>query len=177
MSSKTPKESEKKTKSALSPPLLIILSLGILLFSFWFFGQLYETLKKDNIATESQSDLLCLKISPEEQECRSLLYVADSPQERSKGLSGRSSLPDDRGMVFIFDKPDELCFWMKDTLIPLDMIWLDEAKKVTKVEANVQPSSYPDSFCSLEPKDKYVIELNAGKAQEFGIKTGQTLSF
>lgn len=177
MSSKTPKESAKKTKSGLKTPLLIVLAFGVLIFSFWVISQFYQTLRKENTTSAPQTDLLCLKTPPESSDCEALLYVADTPQERSKGLSGRESLPDDRGMVFIFDAPDEQCFWMKDTLIPLDMIWLDDSKTITKIEPNVQPSSYPDSFCSDKPEDKYVIELNAGKATELLLAVGRQISF
>jgi len=177
MLSRTPKANAKKTKSGLKFSLLIVLIIGLTLFTYWTLGQLYATFKRENTAVLPHSDMLCLKLNSQDAECASLLYIADSPEERSKGLSGRASLKAQRGMVFIFESPSEQCFWMKDTLIPLDMIWLDESRNVTKIQANVQPSSYPSSFCSDKPADKYVIELNAGEAEALGINVGQTLSF
>lgn len=177
MSNKTPKVSAKKTKSALKPSLLILLVLGLAVFTFWLVLQFVRTLNREVPPSSQVTDMLCLKLQAEDSECSTLLYVADTQEEQTKGLSGRSSLPEDRGMAFIFDTPGQQCFWMKDTLIPLDMIWLDGARRVTKIEATVQPSSYPTSFCSAKPFDQYVIELNAGKAEQLGIKVGQSLSF
>jgi len=60
------------------------------------------------------------------------LYVelADTPEKRAQGLSGKKELNHDRGILFVFDKSDAYSFWMKDMNFPIDIIWLDEAKKV-----------------------------------------------
>ena len=103
------------------------------------------------------------------------LEKATTDAAREKGLGGRESLPADRGMLFVFDTPGSWCFWMKDTRMPLDMIWLDEGKKVLHVESGVAPSTYPDKeFCG-KPGAKYVIELNSGEAAHSGITTGKVL--
>jgi len=101
---------------------------------------------------------------------------AVTQQQQEKGLSYRQSLSKNQAMLFIFDKPDVECFWMKDMNFPLDMIWLNADKQVVHIEHDVQPSSYPNSFCPDTPA-KYVIEVNAGTTTSVGLKTGDQVSF
>ncbi len=103
--------------------------------------------------------------------------VADEPEERAKGLSDREYLDKNEGMLFVFDQTStENCFWMKDTLIPLDMIWLDENKIVVTVEQNITPDTFPTSFCPEQPA-AFGLEINAGRAQELDISPGSELRF
>lgn len=104
------------------------------------------------------------------------LEVAKTEKQREKGLSGRDSLPQDWGMLFVFDHPSKYCFWMKDTRIPLDMIWLNQQKRVFYIQQDVQPNSYPASFCP-DQAASYVIELNAGQAAKLNISLAAQLSF
>lgn len=104
------------------------------------------------------------------------LAVASTEQSRELGLGDRTSLPSDDGMLFVFDQVQPECFWMKDMHFSLDMIWLGANKQVVHVEHNVSPSTYPNSFCPEEPV-KYVIELNAGMADNAGIHDGESLDF
>jgi uncharacterized membrane protein (UPF0127 family) len=147
------------------------------LFGIWLYNQAQGTVEHNLPSGPEAAGLRCLKIDAQSKDCSAVLEVADTSAERAKGLSGREKLSKGRGMVFIFQEPGTQCFWMKDTLIPLDMIWLDKDKKVTKTQENVLPATYPDQFCSIEPKDQYVIELNSGDVKKLEIKTGQTLSF
>ncbi len=105
------------------------------------------------------------------------LEVAYTAADQAKGLSGRAVLPSDQGMLFAFPGDAVRCFWMKDTHIMLDMIWLDSTRKVLYIEPNVEPSSYPQTFCAGNRPARYVIELNANAAQSYGVKTGDRLSF
>jgi uncharacterized membrane protein (UPF0127 family) len=77
-------------------------------------------------------------------------------------------------MLFVFDTEGEQCMWMKDTLIPLDMIWLDSSKKVIKIAENVSPETYPKAFCPPSPA-MYVIELNSGGVAKNQIQVGDTV--
>jgi uncharacterized membrane protein (UPF0127 family) len=104
------------------------------------------------------------------------LVVADSSAEQEKGLGGRRSLPQDQGMLFAFTGEDVRCFWMKDTHIPLDMIWLNSQKRILHIEPSVQPNTYPRNFCPKAPA-RYVIELNAGEAARAHLTAGETLTF
>lgn len=106
---------------------------------------------------------------------RYALEVASSSESRQKGLGGRTEMATNKGMLFVFDEPGRYCFWMKDTLIPLDLIWLDRDYRVVHTEENVQPETYPSEEFCYEGQAKYVIELNAGEVKKAGIKTGATL--
>ena len=103
--------------------------------------------------------------------------VADTAESRRIGLSNRESLYSNAGMLFVFDETlSTNCFWMKDTLIPLDMVWLDDEKRVVTITENVTPETYPDSFCPDEPA-KYGLEINAFRADELRIEDGVELRF
>jgi uncharacterized membrane protein (UPF0127 family) len=105
------------------------------------------------------------------------LQTADTPRQRSKGLSGKPTLPADSGMLFIYPNSGvNRCYWMKDMQFPVDIIWTDSLKKVVHLEHDVQPDDYPTSYCS-SVSSQYVIELNAGETARQGIVAGQNLSF
>jgi uncharacterized membrane protein (UPF0127 family) len=103
--------------------------------------------------------------------------AADDPT-RQQGLMFRDNLPGDRGMIFLFRRAGEYPFWMKNTLIPLDMIWLDDQKRIVHVAHDVPPCkadpcpNYPPSAVA-----SYVLELAGGVAARHGLANGQTLRF
>jgi len=103
--------------------------------------------------------------------------VADD-DTRQQGLMYRDVLPPDRGMIFMFTKIGNYPFWMKNTLIPLDMIWIDDQKKIAHVAPNVPPCK-ADPCPSVPPNAdaRYVLELAAGVAARHGLANGQTLRF
>lgn len=102
------------------------------------------------------------------------LEIADTDTSQKTGLSGREELPEDNGMLFVFPKQERRCFWMKRMLFPLDIVWLDGNKRVVMVEGRISPATYPQAFCA---EAMYVIELNAGQAENAGINKGQVLNF
>lgn len=106
------------------------------------------------------------------------IEIADSQGERNKGLMFRNSLEKNRGMLFIFPEEDRHSFWMKNVLIPLDIVWMGEDMKVLAISKNIQPCD--DSSCSgiqTDKETKYVLEINAGMAEEAGIKEGDKMIF
>lgn len=122
-------------------------------------------------APEPAQSTSCLNINDKCIE----LEKADTNQDRIKGLSGRPSLTPGAGMLFVFDQAEEQCMWMKDMHFSIDMVWLDESKVIQKIEQNVSPETYPQSFCQAD--SLYVIEFNAGDAEKLGLQVGQKLSF
>ncbi|MGB4759371.1 MAG: DUF192 domain-containing protein [Candidatus Saccharimonadales bacterium] len=91
---------------------------------------------------------------------------------RNRGLGGHASLGSNEAMVFDFsDGANGQCFWMKDMMFSIDIVWLDENNQVAKIADNVSPATYPKSFCA-EQNPKYVIELAAGRASELGLQVG-----
>ncbi len=105
------------------------------------------------------------------------LLIADTPLLRQRGLSGRSELDENTGMLFLFDSAkSQNCFWMKDMNFAIDMIWLDSDKNVVSVEQNVTPETFPSSFCPEVPA-LYGLEVNSGIADELKISNGVKLNF
>ncbi len=98
------------------------------------------------------------------------IEMAVTPQERALGLMFRESLPQRSGMLFIFDPPQPVAFWMKNTLIPLDIIFVDRTGTVTGVHANAQPGD----LTPIEGGDSVfaVLEINAGLAASYLITPG-----
>src|SRR5512137_3197096 len=98
--------------------------------------------------------------------------LADTPAKRERGLMFRKELPDGQGMLFLFDEEEEHTFWMKDTLIPLDMIFVDGAGKVTDIVANARP-------LTLEPRTggpaKMVLEVPGGWARAHDVRVGDRM--
>lgn len=110
-----------------------------------------------------------------------VLSIADTPGERQRGLQGRAHLAETEGMMFVFDEAGQYTFWMKDTLIPLDMVWVREGIVIdTTLNAQAPVLGTPDEqlprFTSAEPADS-VIELAAGAVERFGIEIGDTVFF
>ena len=102
--------------------------------------------------------------------------LADTQDKRALGLMFRDSMPDDHGMLFVFPGETRRSFWMKNTRIPLDIFYFDSNLTLVSVAENTPPCRSPE--CPTYPSDgpaKYVLELNAGKAAELGVKTGDVL--
>jgi len=101
---------------------------------------------------------------------RFVVEVARTPEEQATGLMNRTSLAPDRGMVFPFDPPRDASFWMKNTLIPLDIIFVRGDGSIANIEANTVPLSL-DPVMSAGPV-RAVLEIAGGRAGELGIKAG-----
>jgi uncharacterized protein len=103
------------------------------------------------------------------------VQVAKTPEDRERGLMGVTRLPAHNGMLFIFEQDAPVAFWMKNTLIPLDMVFIGQDGVVRRVYANVPvvARTLPDSQIPLEQGTaKYVIELPAGEAVKDGLRQG-----
>jgi uncharacterized protein len=96
--------------------------------------------------------------------------LAKTPQERAKGLMYRQYLPAESGMLFVFDKPQELAFWMHNTYIPLDMIFIRSDATVLGVIENTKPLN--DQSLSVPGLSQYVLEVNAFFTRTHGIAAG-----
>jgi uncharacterized membrane protein (UPF0127 family) len=102
--------------------------------------------------------------------------VVQSDQDKEQGLSGRSCIREDQGMLFVFKESDKYDFWMKDMKFAIDIIWLNESKQAVKVEPNITPATYPKTFVNERPA-MYVLELRATRAQQLNIVEGSQLQF
>jgi uncharacterized membrane protein (UPF0127 family) len=91
------------------------------------------------------------------------------------GLMFRKSMDDAKGMLFIFDKSEEHSFWMKNTVMSLDIIFINENKEIVKIHKNTKPFS-TESLPSIKPS-MYVVEVQAGFTDKYGIKEGDKIDF
>lgn len=106
------------------------------------------------------------------------LEIAKTEAKREKGLMYRNSMKKDHGMLFIFDKPEVVNFWMKHTHIALDMVFIGEDFKIVHIEKHTEPCPETALNCPLYSSEfpvKYVLEIDADLAREYGIMDGQSV--
>jgi uncharacterized membrane protein (UPF0127 family) len=106
--------------------------------------------------------------------------IANTARKRAEGLMYREHLDKDRGMLFTFDQAQPWTFWMKNTKIPLDIIWMNEKKQIVHIESNVPICTRTDDGCrQYQPNEPalYVLELGGGMAEHFKLQKGATLRF
>lgn len=106
---------------------------------------------------------------------RFTVEVARSVEQQQMGMMNRNSLAPDRGMIFPYDPPQPVAFWMKDTLISLDLIYVAPGGKILRIEANAVPLSL-DQLPSGGPIEA-VLELAGGRSAELGLKPGDQVSW
>jgi len=107
--------------------------------------------------------------------------IADTQDERRKGLSNRESLPLENGMLFVFEKSGKYSIWMKNMEFAIDIIWIDKNKKIVDIAQNVSPEpKKKDSDLAIytpSSEAKYVLEINAGLVSLNNIQTGDVVEF
>ena len=105
--------------------------------------------------------------------------IADSDDERAQGLMYRDKMADGSGMLFIHDNQEPQAYWMKNTKIPLDILYFDDARKLVSQQRGVPPCSLGNA-CPSYPSNapaRYVLELNAGEAERLSLQDGAELTF
>lgn len=155
--------SSRKRLAILVGVLLILIAGG----AFWHF---YTS----KVATQTNSGLpkAVLKING----ISLVVEVAQTKAEHEKGLSGRTSLSPDSGMLFIFPEPGIYGFWMPDMHFAIDILWLDSNLRVVYIKKNATPDSYPTVF-TPDTNAKFVLEVVSGFTDQHSIKVGDTAVF
>ena len=97
--------------------------------------------------------------------------IADTPEERQTGLMGRTALAEDAGMLFVFDEEQTLSFWMRDTLIPLSIAFMDAEGRIVDIQDMKALDDRPPHYTSAEPA-RYALEVNVGFFEERGVEVG-----
>ena len=104
------------------------------------------------------------------------IEIMQSPEERALGLMYRQKISEDQGMLFIFDQPLKVNFWMKNVQFSIDMIFIDETNTIVHIEKNVPPCHKdPCPTYSSISEVKYVVEVVSGFCDKFNVKTNQTI--
>jgi uncharacterized protein len=151
-----------------------LISTGILNFSKNSSEPITENSKDNSAVAEPQfkkeGELTFLK-----NQQKLTIEIADNEAETTQGLMYRRSMPDSCGMVFIMPDYEPQKFWMKNTYIPLDIIFLDESKKIVTIQANTTPFS--EAGVESYDKAKFVLEVNAGYCKRKGIEKGDVVKW
>jgi hypothetical protein len=102
--------------------------------------------------------------------------LATTPEAQTQGLSGRKSLAEDAGMLFIFPESGKYFFWMKDMNFPIDMIWLGADQKIIYLKKNALPKLFPETY-GPDIASKYVLEVSANFCEKNNLKVGDGVEF
>jgi uncharacterized protein len=103
------------------------------------------------------------------------IEVAKTPEAQEQGLMYRKHMPESAGMLFVFNVSEPLTFWMRNTIIPLDIIFADSTKRIVTIARNTVP--YSDSQIPSGKAAKYVVEMNAGFAAKYKVNEGDFIDF
>lgn len=165
-----------------NPLFAKILLIVFLVGGFSYIGSMYignDTDKKNaetnsvRISFTKEGELFFIKNGIKSKKID--IEIAENHEEQQKGLMYRAYLPDSVGMLFIFDSEAPRNFWMKNTIIPLDIIYLDSNKKIISIAENTTP--YSEKGVPSLGNAKYVVEVNAGFSKRNNIQTGDEISF
>ncbi len=144
---------------------------NILFYTLLFFSSLMMTgLSSAQEPMRLQQDENPLIIQTLNKSTELKLEIADDDEKRMRGLMFRTDLPQNSAMLFVFERPRMITMWMRNTPLPLDMLFLDEQGVVKNIHKNAQPFS--ESLISSGTEVSYVVELHAGDADRFDIKSG-----
>ncbi len=151
-----------KKRNIKSLKIFIISALIIILLLVLFFP--YQSLN-------SNSNNVCIRSKCFKAE------LAETSEKHQKGLMFREYLDQNAGMLFIFEEEEIYPFWMKNTLIPLDIIWINKDKEIIYIEENVPPCK-ADPCLSYSPNKEalYVLETNANLAEKYSFKEGDKIT-
>ncbi len=142
--------------------LLLIIIVGVLFMQNYLKTKSFPLFKKNSTVTIDSHTFK--------------LVIASSQKEREVGLSETKSLPQDQGMIFLFEKPDYYSFWMKNMTFPIDIIYINKDKIVT-IQSNTQPvkgQENPIVYTPTEPSDK-VLEITSGLSEKYSFKKGDKI--
>ena len=146
--------------------------IGVLIFVFVFVGkQVERILIRQNTTPSAKIN------NPQSSKALkfSVLEMAKTSAEKEQGLMNRDSLCADCGMIFVFDKAELLSFWMKNTKIPLDIVFIDEGGKIVQIHQNTTPFQTSPTYGTTKPA-KYVIETNAFYIEKNSLNIGDILN-
>ena len=188
MQKKSPpgKGSKKSSRNKLSlKQLWVIILVSIIIMAFILFSVFVPARKKPASKTSNSSSSnmpvfrkdgnLTIVPSVSQSPVYLEIEIADDETERMRGLMDRISLPDNAGMLFIFEDEEPRSFWMKNTFISLDIIFINSNKEIVSIQKYTQPKT---TFAVPSDKPaKYVLEVNAGFSDEHGLSPGDKLEF
>jgi uncharacterized protein len=157
--------------------ILFLLFLSVMAFGYFHFSRKSPTTndsENEKFVFQKQGELTFLS-----QDNRILskldIEIANTEYTREKGLMARATMADNQGMLFIFDYSQVQSFWMKDTILPLDMVFVDENYRIVHIAYDAVPFS--ETLISSEKPAQYVVEVNAGYCKKNHIGIGDKIQF
>jgi uncharacterized membrane protein (UPF0127 family) len=181
---KKTKQNPRKKKITLTRLILIILVvilvMALIIFSVYTPGKKDREPKRNTNITKStpafrKDGNLSITLSQSNSVVRLDIEIADEEAERMRGLMNRMSMPEFSGMLFIFERDEPRSFWMKNTYISLDIIYIDSRKEIVSIQKYTQPQT--TSSIPSEKPAMYVLEVNAGFTDKHGIQAGDKIDF
>ena len=152
-----------------------LLALGFFSFNTVSCKKEIKQVKQAEVTFKKEGDLVIFKSTSDSTKINIDIEIADNEYETQTGLMYRTSMKSNQGMLFIFDDQAERFFYMKNTKIPLDLIFIDENKKIVSFQKNAKPfdeNSLPSKFPA-----KYVLEVNANLVDTWELNIGDLISF
>ena len=143
--------------------LLILIGIILLLGASAVF-----LLKRKDVEAERQA----IRVGNQELS----VEVADTLVRQVRGLSGHRPLKENEGMLFVYENPRILSFWMRDMRFPLDIMWIDGQKNIVGIAPDISPDTFPQTFSSAVPV-QYVLEVSAGWAELHGVAIGDRVAW
>jgi uncharacterized protein len=126
----------------------------------------YSFVKQGDLSFTDAKDNFKTKINIE---------IADNDDKRTTGLMFRDKMDENQGMLFIFDSESPQAFWMKNTILPLDIIFVNSKMQIVKIQKNAEP--YSEKSLPSEKPAQYVVEVNAGYCDKLGVKEGDKITW
>ena len=162
----------KRTKTMLDTTILLRRSSGILLLSLLLGAFLFVT---GVCRAENSADTTVLFSDSKGKDlCTFVVDLAVTPEEQAQGLMFRKYMPSDSGMLFLNREDAMRSFWMRNTYIPLDMIFVDSRYEVKHIHYGAKPLD--ETSISSQYPVRYIVEINAGRAKKCHIRSGAKMS-
>ena len=132
-----------------------------------------KVIKQTEVTFKKEGDLIIFK--SDSTQVTLDIEIADTDFDIQTGLMYRDSMKDKQGMLFVFDDVTPRSFYMKNTKFPLDLIFIDDDKKIVSFQKNAQP--FDETGLSSQVPVKYVLEINAGLSDSIGLQVGDSIAF
>lgn len=153
---------------------ILILALGIFILNFTACKQDKKIIEQTKISFKKEGELTIIKVADSTQ-IKLDIEIADTEFDTQTGLMYRESMEKNQAMLFVFEDVTERHFYMKNTKIPLDIIYIDANKTIVSFQKNAKP--FDENSLPSNAPAKYVLEINAGLVDAWGVSVGDKIKF
>jgi len=169
------KKSVSRSRRLTVIDLVIILAIvtGLTLFYRYSADRAVSLSAPETTVTKLKQGKVIFFDSENKKNLEILVEIAENDYQQAKGLMFREDIPENQGMLFTYEEDLQRYFWMKNTTVPLDIIFVDATLKIIKIHKNTQPNS--DQLYPSEKPAKFVVEVRSGFTDRYGIETGNQI--